>query len=163
MKRLKWVLIFLFCPLVVFGGDVKTLSLEEAIQMALANNRTLKVAQNRVQISQVGVKDARSAFLPHLTAGASYTRLDEAPYIDASQFGQMFEPLMAPFADLVMQGYLNPSTLAGLQNIGIDRIYMGKEDNYTINVSLEQPLFTGGTILNAYRIARLSSEVEEWN
>jgi len=163
MRQLKWIVLLSLCPAVVWGGEIKILSMEEALQIALTQNRTLKIAQARMKASEYGVKDARSAFLPHLASRATYTRLDQAPYIDASNFGQMFEPLMAPFSDLVMKGYLNPATLAGLQGTQVDRIYVGMEDNYDMNLSVEQPLFTGGALRNSYRIARLNAEIELWN
>ncbi len=162
MRRLKWTLILLLCPSVLWTAEVKTLSLQEAVQIALERNRSLQVARSRVEAREYGVKEARSAFMPHLTAGASYTRLDERPYVAPPGFERMFEPLMAPFADLVTGGYLNPTTLAGLSGMRIDRIYMGLEDNYDINLSLRQPLFTGGTTLNSYRIAQFGAEAEKW-
>lgn len=163
MTRLGWILVLLLCPLVVLGGAVKTLSLEEAVRIALDHNRTLEVARTRVHTSQYGVKEARSAFLPRVSGRASYTRLDQRPYIAPPNFGQMFEPLLAPFGDLVQKGCLDPATLAGLRGAGIDRIYMGLEDNYDINVSVEQPLYAGGQIWNAYRIAQFGAEAEKWN
>jgi outer membrane protein TolC len=163
MRQLKWILILFLCPAVVWGDETKTLTMDEALQIALEQNRTLKIAQARLKASEFGVKDARSAFLPHLAGRATYTRLDQAPYIDASNFSKMFEPLMAPFADLVAKGLLNPATLSGLQSASIDRIYIGMEDNYDFNLSLEQPLFSGGALWNSYRIAKLNSETELWN
>jgi len=163
MRQFKWIFVLFLYPAAIWGGEIRILSMEEALQIALTQNRTLKIAQARMKVSEYGVKDARSAFLPHLASRATYTRLDQAPYIDASNFGQMFEPLMAPFSDLVIKGYLNPATLAGLQGTQIDRIYVGMEDNYDMNLSVEQPLFSGGALRNTYRIARLNAETELWN
>ena len=50
---------------------------------------------------------ARAAFLPSVSASASYTRLDEIPYMDGSQFGNMFGPLIAPFQELYDQGLIS--------------------------------------------------------
>jgi len=53
----------------------------------------------------------------------SYTRLDEIPYLDASAFG------------------------------GQGKIYIGDDDNYNINLSLQQPIFTGFTLINNLKIS----------
>ncbi|MBM3325031.1 MAG: TolC family protein, partial [Calditrichaeota bacterium] len=163
MRRFHWLCALVLCPFIAWGAEIRSLSLDQAIQIALDRNRSLKVAKARLKSSHYGAREARSAFLPHLAAKASYTRLDQRPYIAPSNFDRMFEPLIVPFADLVANGYLNPATLAGLQSAGIDRIYTGREDYYDLNLSVEQPLFTGGAIRNSYEIAKLNAETELWN
>jgi len=163
MKIRSWILIILLIPSVSLAAERLTLGLEEAIELGLKQNRTLRIARERVQASEYGVRSARTAFLPHLSGGGTYTHLDERPYIDASGFGRMFDPLMAPFDDLVNKGYLDPATLEGLQGDGLDRIYVGEIDNYIFNLSVRQPLFTGGALRNSYKIAQRNAETERWN
>jgi outer membrane protein len=163
MRQFHWIPALLLCPLLAWGGETRTLNLDEAIQMALDHNRSLKAAATRLRSSEYGAREARSALLPHLAAKANYTRLDENPYIAPSNFNRLFQPIMAPFVDLATKGYLNPATLAGLQNIGANRIYMGLEDNYDFGFSLEQPIFSGGVLRNSCRIANLNMEMELWN
>ena len=131
-------------------GSPLSLSLDQAIEIALAESRSIAVADAQEEAARARVAQARAAFLPSLKGSASYTKLDEIPYMDASGFGSMFEPLMAPFEYLVEQGYLDPSTLEGLQGGGADRIYVGDDDIFSIGLTVQQPLFTGGAILNAY-------------
>jgi len=122
--------------------------------MALENNHELAAASYKVDEANSGVKIARTQFLPKLNAQARYTKLNEEPYMDASGFGQLFEPLMAPFEDLVANGYLDPSTLSDLSGAGgPGKIIVGDDDNYSINLSLEQPLFTGFALTNNLKIA----------
>ena len=147
-----------------FAGEKLNLTIEDAVQIALERNRSLKMARQRTQSSVYSVKDAKTAFFPRLNAKGTYTRLDERPYMDASSFGQMFAPLMAPFSALVDSGFLDAATLEGLQQDGGDsRIYVGQQDNYNLNLSVQQPLFTGGTIWHGYQITKLAEQSEEYN
>ena len=148
---------------VVLADETRTLTLEEAVDLALEQNRTVKVAQAEVRSSEYQVRDAKTNFLPRLALNGSYTRLDERPYIDASDFGKMFEPLMAPFNDLIQKGYLDPRTLSGLAGGGMDKIYMGRLDNYDLNLSVQQPVFTGFALRNGYRIAQKARDAAKWS
>ena len=169
LSRLKCPLIFLVYILFVYlfvaqGIRAETLSidLKQATRMALENNHALAAASHKVNEANSGVKIARTQFLPKINAQARYTRLDEEPYLDASGFGQLFEPLMAPFEDLVANGYLDPSTLSGLSGAGgPGKIIMGDDDNYSINLSLEQPLFTGFALTNNLKIANYQKKNSE--
>ena len=155
--RLKMVAILvvgLVFPLSSAYSDTLTLDLKQATKIALENNHALAAASYKVDEANSGVKIARTNFLPRINAQATYTRLDETPYIDASAFGNLFEPLQAPFEDLVNNGYLDPSTLSGLSGAGgPGKIIVGDDDNYSINLSLEQPLFTGFALTNNLKIA----------
>jgi len=140
------------------------LTIEEAIETALENNRSIAIADAKVAAARARLGQARSVFFPQLRAAGSYTRLDEAPYMDASQFGDFFEPLMVPFEYLVEHGYLDPSTLEGLSgSTAGGKIYVGDEDVYSVGLTVTQPLFTGGGILAAYGAAKHAAAAEEWN
>jgi outer membrane protein len=145
------------------GSEPLALTLDEAIEIGLAQNKQLAIADARVDAAGARLGQARSAFLPAIGASASYTKLDQVPFIDASGFGDMFAPLMVPFQDLVDNGYLDESALDGLSGTGGDKIYVGDDDVYTIGVSVRQPVFTGGGILGAYGAAKHASRAEEWN
>lgn len=146
------------------GAETLTLTLEEARAIALAENKTLAIAEAGRQAAEARLGQARTGFLPQISGSASYTKLDEVPYMDASGFGQMFSPLMEPFNYLVEQGYLDPATLAGLSSTeGGDKIYMGDDDVYSVGLQATQPLFTGGGILNSYWAAKHSARAEDWN
>ena len=143
-------------------ADTLSIDLKQATRMALENNHTLTAASYKVDEAKSGVNIARTQFLPKLNAQARYTRLDEEPYMDASGFGRLFEPLMAPFEDLVANGYLDPSTLSGLSGAGgPGKIIVGDDDNYSINLSLEQPLFTGFALTNNLKIANYQKKNSE--
>ena len=153
------VLVFAVCLTVGAAGpsgadERLALTLEQAIELALERSHELALARAGADGAEARARQARAGFFPSVSASGSYTRLDEVPYMDASQFGGMFEPLMAPFEYLVEQGYLDPSTLEGLTGGGADRIYMGDDDIYSIGLSVTQPLFTGGALPSAHAAAK---------
>ena len=69
MKIRSWILIILLIPSISLAAERLTLGLEEAIELGLKQNRTLRIARERVQASEYGVRSARTAFLPHLSGG----------------------------------------------------------------------------------------------
>jgi len=163
LGRLGGALVCAFLLLAPTGAaaDVLELTLDDAVALGMERNREIAIARAGVDAADARVGQARSAYFPAISASGSYTRLDEAPYMDASQFGDMFAPLMAPFEYLVEEGYLDPSTLEGLESTGgSDKIYMGDEDIYSIGLTATQPLFTGGAILSAHGSARHAAQAE---
>ena len=146
------------------GSSVLRLTLDEAIMIALDHGREIGIAEASEAAARTRVGQTRSAFLPAVSAVASYTRLDEVPYMDASGFSSMFDPLMEPFGYLVEEGYLDPATLEGLSGDGESgRIPMGDDDIYSVGVTVTQPLFTGGAILSAHGVAGHGLRAAECN
>lgn len=138
-------------------------TLDEAIEIALDGNRELAIARGGEDAARARLGQARAGFFPQLRASGSYTRLDEAPYMDASQFGDIFAPLMVPFQELVSNDYLSEGSLAGLQGGGADKIYLGDDDIYSVGLSVEQPIFTGGALLSGYGASKHAAEAASWN
>ena len=145
------------------GGKTRELTLNGAIDLALEQSHELALARGRADGAEARARQVRAGFFPGISASGSYTRLDEKPYMDASQFGDMFAPLMAPFDYLVDEGYLDPATLEGLSGGGSDKIYLGDDDIYSVGLSVTQPLFTGGALLSAHGAARHAARAEFLN
>ena len=100
------------------GAETLSLTLDEAIGIAIESNRSLAAAEASEEAARARLAQANAAFLPGISGSGSYTRLDEVPYMDASPFG-------------------------------MGKITMGDDDVYTIGLQVQQPLFTGGALLNA--------------
>jgi outer membrane protein len=146
------------------SAETLSMTLDEAVRLAVENNDQLAMAHSEARAAEARLTTVRSGFFPGLSASASYTRLDEAPYLDASGFGSIFAPLMEPFQYLVEHGYLDPSTLEGLQSSGgSDKIYLGTDDVYSIGLTVTQPLFTGGRLLSAHGAAKHAARAGEFN
>lgn len=122
-------------------ADTISLSLEESVKLALANNKDLKVIEEKVREARSRVDEAGTSFLPKLTASAGYTRLDVAPFLPTSRFSTLF-------------GSFAPPNLPR-------EITIGLVDNYSTSLKLEQPLFAGGKIANTYEISRFAERGAE--
>ncbi len=162
------VLVFAVCLTLGVAGPAGAderleLTLEQAIELALEQSDALAAARAGADAALARARQARAGFFPSISASGSYTRLDEVPYMDASQFGDMFAPLMVPFDYLVDAGYLDAATLEGLSGSGADRIYMGDDDIYSLGLSVTQPLFTGGALSSGHRAAKHAAVAGELN
>ncbi len=124
--------------------DTLAISLDESVRLALAHNRDLKVMEEKVAEAQSKVREAGTAFLPQLTGSAGYTRLDIAPFLPTSRFS------IFAGGGTTFPGVAIPK-----------RITIGLTDNYSTSVKLQQPLFAGGKIKNAYDISRLAKSTAE--
>jgi outer membrane protein len=127
----------------VAPADTVSLSLEESVRRALANNAGLLVMREKVKEAGAAADEARTAFFPQITGNAAYTKLDTAPYIPASRFS-------------IFGG---PGSIAG--GSVPDRITIGLRDNYAAALELKQPLFAAGRIRNAYDRAKLAERASE--
>ncbi len=140
-----------------------SITLDEAIEIGLSKSKQLAIARAAEGAAEARVGQARSVAFPQLSLSGSYTRLDEVPYMSGSNFGEMFDPLTEPFEYLVEQGYLDPSTLEGLEGGGADRIYMGDDDIYSIDLELRESISVGGAIRNSRKAAEHAALAEGWD
>ena len=127
-NRLCWklgIVVFALQVLIGVAFAEEILPLERCINLALANNQDLKIAQKRIIESKGKKQEAFGNFLPTLSASGSYTRLKESPKMSVSFGGyeQTFE--------------------------------LGPEDLYSTQLTLRQPLFAWWKIYHGDKQARL--------
>jgi len=127
---------------------VRTLSLQESIDIALAGNLSVKTAEEKVKTAEQKAKEARAAFMPALSASGSYTYFGELPTIEFEM------PGISPEI-MEMMG------IEGAGGGGTTEIPMGYEDTYKAGLSIQQPIFTWGKIYNNYKQAKLSLEASQ--
>ena len=113
----------------VWGGT-HDLNLDQCIQRAYENNKTLLQLEEKVNAAKYKIDEAKSGFFPQLSFSGSYTRLGRVPGFD---FGGM------SFGDI----QIPPS-----------KTEIGTANNYNLTLSLQQPLFTWGRIKNSYHISK---------
>ena len=108
-----------------------TLTFDRALELALKNNKQLKVSQEGVRAAEGRVAEARAAFLPSVDLSFAYTPAQQFPLIriPAGIFGPDEQTFQAAFTR---------------QNI--------------MSLQLNQPLYTGGRLRNAYAIEAAGSE-----
>lgn len=118
------------------AGSAQTMTLEELKRLALERNLGLKSAQGDVLSARALTQSQFTDFWPKLSAEARYSRSGELQRIQipAGQFSS--SPLFPPTNADVTTGALG---------------------NYNLRLSLEQPLFTGGSIYYAYQTAKLGA------
>ena len=117
-----------------FAGQApagEPLTIERALAIALAENDSLKVEQERLREAQANVSQAKAAFLPTLDLNFLYTPAQEFPLlrIPAGVFGPTEQTFKANFTR---------------ENI--------------MRFDVAQPLYTGGRLSNAYGIQAASQE-----
>lgn len=114
----------------------EALTLEKCVELAIKNNPVIHQARLEKEEAAAKITEAGTAFYPRLELSATYTRLDEEPSLGGDvSFGEM----------------------------SLGDISFGDNDIYSLKGSAQQPLYTGGRIAAAYRMARISKELTDWN
>jgi outer membrane protein len=116
----------------VAAVSAQTVTLKQAQDSALEKNYGYALAKENLNYSELTAKNSFAAFLP--TASLSATYILYTPEVEMSSF--KFTP---------------PATLAP--------VTMTQEDRMAFGLRITQPLFSGGKILNSYRISKDSEEM----
>lgn len=151
------LIILMAIPL--WGGDTISLSPEMAVELALKNNPQLQEAKEKVLEAAAGKGVSFGGFLPQISASGSYTRLGTL---------NKFELVTPIYRRIPLRVYDPTGQLIGFTDsitvpVGTDSISMplGSQNNYLFRISVEQPLFTWGRLINAYRIAGFALEIQK--
>ncbi len=119
-----------------------TLTIEEATRLGLENSKALHTSQYKLDAAAARAASTNTMALPSLKFNGAYTRLSEVPpeavNLPANSFGPGFPP-----SDLSLT--LSPTIL----------------DNYTIQATVQQPLFTGRKISGAIEAADYTARATE--
>jgi outer membrane protein TolC len=117
--------------------SLKTWTLDEAITRAFETSPTLLASREAVESAAFKKKRAQTGFFPKLSTQYNYTYIDNPPKakIPAQDFGVVTIP---------------GSTLA-----------VGTQDNYSFNITLEQPIFTGLALITNYDLAQLGVDLSK--
>ena len=132
---------FVFSFLLLLSGSLRAeeatdlLTLEESIKIALERSAALHAAREEIRGREFAKKIARAEFLPKLSTGYSYTRLNEAPHAKQQ---------------------LGTGKLFGNKTFDTE---FGTEDIYNFSLNCTQPLFTGGALITSYRLAKLGINI----
>ncbi len=154
-------------------NDTKILNLNEAIDIALKNNNSLKISQTSIQIAQAMYQQAMSANYPSLDLKVSALRMDEDPTytmvgtttVDNSQMKMTYSSLSkAAAADGNSITAATYSTLASLTPSSVDipinsEIKLMDRDSVISLLSMEYPLYVGGKISAITKQASLAKKI----
>src|SRR5262245_53799771 len=98
---------------------VKSLSLREAIETAVANNLDVAIRKRDPESARLGVTQARSAFDPLLTSTGEYGRSKSEPLSDFASQGSKFWSLQAGIAQTLQEGFRYTATWNSNKNTTI--------------------------------------------
>jgi outer membrane protein len=149
--RLAWFSIFvvlmglLFDPHLVRCGDgphyPSTLSLAQAVDIALRENPFLSVAQSQVEMAEQRVVQGRAGFLPRMNVSEGFQRSNNPTQVFSSKLNQ--ENFTA-------------------QDFAIDRLNQPNAINdFATNVTATWSLYDGGQTWHGWQQAKLGQEAAE--
>lgn len=139
MRPAARLIAFALClPLVQAPGlraaEKKALTLDEAVALGLETSPRLKAGAARVEGAAARARETSASRLPAFKLSGGYTRLSEVPPFEVTlPFGSLL-PASVPRSFVVSPNYF---------------------DNYALQASVQQPLFTGFRLKNAAEAARL--------
>lgn len=152
---------FAFAQKSVTIEDTVYLTLKDAKELCLAKNETVLGSRERLIERQADVGIARAGFLPSISLQGSYTQLGKIPAFLMEIPEYTFTPLRVYDFTGNLVGFTEPLTvMTGVDSMELE---MGEDKNYLLRGTVQQPLFTWGTLLNSYRIAKINYEMEAEN
>ncbi len=149
------------------AGDTIPLSLETALSRATGESQEVRLARSNIALADAQVTAARSAALPQVNGTINYTRTFDSPF-NTGDSGPTpdslrFEPdTTASLAERVR--YLEKNApLAGIGGIGslFGNLPFGRANSYVAALSGSQPLYSGGRVGAALKIAGEYREAAE--
>ncbi len=128
----KFIIIALISVSSLFA-QVAKLTLSESIEIGMKNSKELKISHSKLISASAQVTSANSQLLPQLGFSAGYMRLSDIPPFEVS----------LPILPKPIQ--ISPVIL----------------DNYSLKLSLQQPLFTGFRLMSLKNMAQSNYKASE--
>lgn len=137
-----------------YAGAERTLTLEECRQLAIQNNKELKISGEKVKMADEEKKAAQTKYFPQVSATGAYMwNQKDINLLDMGAMGASMGAALGPLAQLPVFGKLMEG-VNDLQHLDIQNIWVG-------SVSLVQPVFMGGKIINYNQITRYAKQLAE--
>jgi outer membrane protein TolC len=140
-------------------ADTLRLSVDDAVRLALQNNRQIALAQARLDEAAAGKGVAFGSFLPQVSGTGTYTRLARAS--ELTTYAAHDSIMAVPVFDTA-GNYIGSTGVPVRVPVGLDtyKLRLGSVNNYSLGVTAQQTLFTWGKLANAYRIAGLTADMQ---
>lgn len=144
-------------------NDTLTLSLKQALEIALNENPTIIVAGQEIEKKQYAKKEAVAQLLPQLSASAGYTRtLKKQVTYMGSGGGGISSMIMEPLAEMINPLYdaagLPRPDLSGGESDGDGGIEVGLDNNWSAGFSLSLPIYAP-TLYKSIKLSALDIEL----
>jgi outer membrane protein len=140
-----------------YATDVVKLSPEKAVELAKTQSVAVKASQYNVKAQENAVKSAVTAFFPVLSASASAMHIFDKPQM-ALGGGALSFPFDSTTSQMDAGDWQTLGALAKMfSGISIET----PNNMYSGSLSIAQPIFTGGRIINGYRAVKYGLEAQK--
>lgn len=142
IKKCYWIILFLIFTFQINTFAQQLLSLEQCRQLAIENNKALKIASEQEKIAYYNKKEALSKFFPEIQFIGGYLRNQKNLHLIPSSAIPSAIPLPIPIEGITSIP-IPQDVKDGIYKIGevdIKNVWAG-------GFNLTQPIFTGGKIV----------------
>jgi len=132
INKVRYILIATFCFFSFSSLSAQEITLEECRVMALANNKRIAIAKQDKERADLVAKAANTNYLPKVSA-EGFAYYDNAKTVMKMNMGEL--------GDLNMK--------------------LKTSNSYLGQITVEQPIYTGGKITSANKMSKVGSEIAE--
>lgn len=152
----------------VCRGQAVGLDLRKCREMALENSKKIQSAEQQGLKAGYEKKSYRANFLPKISATGLYAYVQQ-------KMNYKIDGGYLPVYATDVQGNLDLlNSIKGMGAGGVPvfnqyafmpdiNLELGIQNAYTVGVMLEQPVFMGGKVRSAFRMASIGKEMADWN
>ena len=152
MKRT--ILLLTFVVTVSCMHAQRMLTLEECRNLAIQNNKELQISGEKIKMADNDKKAAFTKYFPQLSANGAYMwNQKDINLLDMGALSSSLSSSLGGLAQLPMIQHLM-SGVNDMQHLDVQNIWVG-------NVSLVQPVFMGGKIVNYNQITKFAKQLAE--
>ena len=152
MKRT--ILLLTFVVTVSCMHAQRMLTLEECRNLAIQNNKELQISGEKIKMADNEKKAAFTKYFPQLSANGAYMwNQKDINLLDMGALSSSLSSSLGGLAQLPMIQHLM-SGVNDMQHLDVQNIWVG-------NVSLVQPVFMGGKIVNYNQITKFAKQLAE--
>lgn len=152
----------------VCRGQAVELNLQKCREMALENSRKIQSAEQQGLKAGYEKKSYRANFLPKISATGLYAYVQQkmnykidGGYLPVYNTDAQGNPdLMNSIIAMGAGGVPVFKQYAFMPDINLE---LGIQNAYTVGVMLEQPVYMGGKVRSAFRMASIGKEMADWN
>ena len=152
MKRT--ILLLTFVVTVSCMHAQRMLTLEECRNLAIQNHKELQISGEKIKMADNEKKAAFTKYFPQLSANGAYMwNQKDINLLDMGALSSSLSSSLGGLAQLPMIQHLM-SGVNDMQHLDVQNIWVG-------NVSLVQPVFMGGKIVNYNQITKFAKQLAE--
>lgn len=150
----KVILFFMLLCAISPQAQERVLSLSECRDLAVRNNKELSISKEKINLASQEKKAAFTKYFPQVSANGAY--MWNQKDLNLLDMGALSSSLSSSLGGLAQLPALQNAfaTINDIQHLDIQNIWIG-------NVSLVQPVFMGGKIVNYNQITSYAKELAE--